>query len=62
MLLRKKTKTKTKHTNRFNRMLFDYTKQDKMQILEGVLFFKATNTTKTNKQLLPVWSLQKDVT
>ena len=49
MLLRKKTKTKTKHTNRFNRMLFDYTKQDKMQIFEGVLFFKATNTAKTNK-------------
>ena len=36
---------------RLNRMLFNQTKQDGMQIVEGILFFKATDNTKTNKSL-----------
>ena len=34
---------KSKTHKRFNRTLFNQTKQDRMQIFEGILFFKATN-------------------
>ena len=38
-------------------MLFNQTKQDRMQIFEGILFFKATNNTKTNKLAAASWVL-----
>ena len=34
-----------------NRTLLDKTKQDRMRIFKGILFFKDTNNTKTNKSL-----------
>ena len=40
----------TKTHKRLNGMLFNYTKQEGMQIFEGILFFKATNNTQ-NKQI-----------
>ena len=36
-------------------------REDRMQIFEGILFFEATNNTKTNNLLLPVGFFQKDV-
>ena len=45
-------------------MLFNQTKQDRMQIFEEILFFKVTNNTKTNKSLIflsPGGFLQKEV-
>ena len=44
-----------KHTKvkRLNRMflIFNQTKQDRMQFFKGILFFQAMNNTKTNKEL-----------
>ena len=38
-----------KNTQKFKQgMLFNQTKQDRIHILEGIFFFKATNSTKTN--------------
>ena len=34
------------------RMLFNQTKEDRMQIFEEILFFKATYSTKTNKSFI----------
>ena len=42
---------KSKTHRRLNRMLFNQTMQDRMKLFEGILFFKATNYTKTNKSL-----------
>ena len=41
----------SKTQRRLNRTFFNQTKQDWMQIFEGILFFKATNSTKPNKSL-----------
>ena len=38
-------------------MLFDKTKQDRMQILQEVLFFKAMNNAKTNRLAVASWIL-----
>ena len=40
-----------KNTQRVKRALFNQTKQDRMQLVEGIFFFKATNNTKTSKSL-----------
>ena len=48
---------------RLKRTLFNQRKQDRMGIFEEILFFKATNNTKTNKSLtflLPVAFLWED--
>ena len=52
---------KSKTHKGLNRTLFNQTKQDRLEIFERILFLKATNNTKTNKQLLPIGFFQKDV-
>ena len=46
---RRSEKKRSETHERLKRMLFNQTKQDRMQIVEGIHFFKATNNTKTNK-------------
>ena len=49
---------------RLKRVLFNQTKQDRMQIFKEIPFFKAMNNAKTNKLLMflsPVGFLQKEV-
>ena len=50
-ILKKKRKDPKTH-KRSERTLFTQTKQDRMRILEEILFFKATNNTKTDKSFL----------
>ena len=42
-------------------LFFNYSKQDRMQIFEGISFSQATKNTKRNKWLLQVGFVQKDV-
>ena len=54
--------TRSKTHKCLKRMLFNQTKRDRIQIVEGILMFKATNDTKRQiTYLLPVGFLQKDV-
>ena len=43
----------------WNRMLFNQTKQERMQIFKGILFFKSTNNTKTNNLVAASWVYPK---
>ena len=57
MTSRPRSKT---HKKRSNRTLLNQTKQDRVRIFEGILFFKATNNTKTTK-LLPAGFFKENV-
>ena len=49
---------------RLKRTIFNQTKRDRMRIFEEILFFKATDNTKTNKSVIflsPAGSLQTEV-
>ena len=48
---------RSKAHKRLSRTLFDETKQDRMQIFEGILFFKTTNNTNTDNVAAACWVL-----
>ena len=52
--------TKVFKNNNNNNTLFNQTKQDRLYIFEGILFFKATNTDKQITYLLPVGSWRRE--
>ena len=56
----KHTKVFKNNNNNNNNTLFNQTKQDRLYIFEGILFFKATNTDKQIAYLLPVGSWRRE--